>query len=126
MILVNFSHPLTGEQQARVEQAVDERIKRIIDVPVHFDDARPFAPQVATLIDRSGLSAVEWQTLPLLINLPSYAPIVAMLLAYLHGLCGYFPTVLRLKPTLDGPAVGFDIAEVVALQQVRDAGRRAR
>src|SRR5438034_5973581 len=53
-----------------------------------FRSGRPFAEQTRELIDSVGLSAEEWQTTPLLLNLPSLAPIAAAVLAEAHGRCG--------------------------------------
>lgn len=126
MIVVNFGHPLTDEQQAQIATLAGRAIARIIDVPTHFVEAEAFAPQVAALVERAGLTPEEWQTLPLLVNLPSYAPIVAVLLAYLHGLSGHFPTVVRLRPSSGDGATRFDLTELVSLDGVRASARQAR
>ncbi|HZU76398.1 MAG TPA: CRISPR-associated protein Csx15, partial [Dehalococcoidia bacterium] len=91
-----------------------------------FDDAAPFAPQVAALVAATGLTAEEWQTLPLLVNLPTYAPIAAVLLAYLHGLCGHFPFIVRLRPNQQNGPPSFEIAETIRLDTIRDSARRER
>lgn len=126
MIIVNFSHPLTGEQRAEIEARSGERVDRVIEVPTHFDDALPFADQVAALVSRAGLTAEEWQTLPMVVNPPSFGPIVAVLLAYIHGLCGYFPTLIRLRPVPDAPVPRFELAEIMGLDQLRRHARDRR
>jgi hypothetical protein len=126
MIVVNFSHPLTLEQCAQIERLSGRHVDRVIDVPTRFDADLPFAPSVARLVEASGLSSREWQTLPLLVNLPAFSPIAALLLARLHGLIGHFPTVLRLRPAPGSSPPTFEVAELLDLQSVRDDGRRAR
>ena len=126
MIVVNFSHPLTEEQRAQIETLAERAIDRVIDVPAHFADAEPFAPQIAALVEQAGLTPTQWQTLPLLISLPSYGPIVAALLAYLHGLSGHFPAVLRLRPASGNGPAQFVVAEVLDLQSIRQSGRTMR
>lgn len=126
MIVVNFGHPLSDEQRAQVAALAERAIERVIDVPTHFDDKRPFAPQAADLVARAGLTPREWQTLPLVVNLPSYGPIVAVLLAYLHGVCGHFPAVVRLRPASGNGPARFDVAEVINLQGLRQRGRETR
>lgn len=126
MIVVNFGHPLTDDQRAQVEALAEHAVERVIDVPTHFDDGLPFAPQAATLVERAGLTPREWQTLPLVVNLPSYGPIVAVLLAYLHGLLGHFPTVVRLRATQSGTLARFEVAEFLSLNDVRSAARQDR
>src|SRR5438034_9767456 len=88
-----------------------------------FRSGRPFVEQTRELIDGVGLSAEEWQTTPLLLNLPSLAPIAAAVLAEVHGRCGYFPPVLRLRPVAGGVPPRFEVAEVIDLRAVREEAR---
>ena len=126
LTVVNFGHPLTSEQQVQVAELTGTSVARVIDVPTHLDEERPFAGQVAALVAAAGLSPVEWQTLPLLINLPSYAPIAALLLAHLHGLCGHFPAALRLRPVAGSTPLRFEVAEVLSLRDIRADARPGR
>jgi hypothetical protein len=81
---------------------------------------------VAVLVERAGLSPAEWQTLPLLINPPSLNFIAVALLAELHGRCGYFPAVLRLRPVEGSLPPQYEVAEVLDLQVIRDSARQKR
>lgn len=134
MILLNFSHPLTPAQIAQVETLTGQRAERVIEKMPQFDHAQAFAAQARALVDAVGLTAQEWQTAPLVIIPPALNFIAAIVLAELHGRMGYFPTVARLRPVADmtppHPSVtlrtGFEIAEVVNLQSVRDAARTRR
>jgi len=49
-----------------------------------------------------------------------------VVLAELHGRCGYFPSILRLKPVAGSTPPRFEVAETVNLQAVRDTSREAR
>ena len=126
MILLNFSHPLTPDQVSQIEQLADQPVTEVRHVPAQFDHEQPFAPQVVALADACDLSPAEWQTLPLLVNPPSLNLIAVALLAELHGRCGYFPTVLRLRPVPGSTPPRFEVAELVNLQAVRDAARQKR
>ena len=126
MIVVNFSHPLTPHQREQVEAACDQAIERVIDVPVHCDHAVPCGPQAASFIAAAGLSAAEWQSLPIVVVPPSLSAIALACLADLHGRMGYFPTVIRLRPRPDAVPPAFDLAEVLDLQRMRDTSRSAR
>ncbi|CUU08145.1 hypothetical protein GBSOP10_10546 [Armatimonadetes bacterium GBS] len=126
MILINFAHPLTEQQKSQIEQITGKAVDKIIDIPVQFDNAQPFEPQVLSLLDRVGLSSQEWQTLPILINLPSMNVITAILLAELHGRMGYFPTIIRLRPIQGSTPPQFEVAEVINLQAIRDSARTRR
>jgi hypothetical protein len=125
VILLNFSHPLTREHLARIAELTGHEPK-VFEVPTQLDDARPFAGQVVELVDRIGLSSAEWQTTPLIVNPPGYAPAAVALLAELHGRTGHFPAVLRLRPVPDSNPPRYEVAEVINLQTMRDRARERR
>lgn len=126
MILLNLSHPLTEEQQQQIETLTGRPIERLIERMAQFDLARPFAEQSAALVDSVGLTPAEWQTAPLLVNLPSLNFGAAAVLAELHGRCGYFPPVVRLRPVAGSLPPRYEVAEIVNLQAVRDEARKRR
>jgi len=49
-----------------------------------------------------------------------------VLLAELHGRCGYFPPCIRLRPAQGPVPPQYEVAEVLNLQAVRDAARQKR
>ncbi len=127
MIVLNFSHPLTPEHLQQIEALAGEPVERVITVNnVQFDPALPFAPQMVTLVDNLGLTAEEWQTLPILVNPPAYNFIAVLLLAELHGRMGHFPDHLRLRPVPNASVTRYEVAEIMNLQAVRDTARRRR
>jgi hypothetical protein len=122
MLLLNFSHPLTPDQLAEVERLAGQPIARVVDIPSQLDLQQPLAPQVVALADAAGLSPQQWQTEPLLVNLPS----LNYSAAELHGRMGYFPPVLRLRPVKDALPPRFEPAEILNLQALRDQARGRR
>lgn len=126
MLLINFSHPLTPAQQARIESLSGQTIDGVIEVKTQFDPDQLFAEQARQAVDAAGLSSEQWQTAPLLINLPSLSVIAALVLAELHGRCGYFPAVLRLKPMPQTTPPQFEVAEILNVQMMREAARQRR
>lgn len=126
MIVVNFGHPLTDAQLARLAELACRPAERVVAVATQFDHARPFAEQVSALVASVGFTAEQWQTLPLVVNLPSFAPIAAALLAELHGRSGFFPTIVRLRPVVGANPPQFEVAELLNLQSLRDAARITR
>ncbi len=126
MILLNFSHPLTAEQLAQVETLAGQSVDRMLGELAQFDHAAGFAEQVRGLVERAGLAADEWQTAPLLVNLPGYAPGAACLLAEIHGRAGYFPAILRLRPVAGSVVTVYEVAELINLQAMRETARYAR
>jgi hypothetical protein len=126
MILLNYSHPLSPAQLAQVEALSGQKIERLIEIHTQIDPQQPLAPQVTALADKTQLTPLEWQSAPLLINPPSLNFVAVVLLAELHGRCGYFPAILRLRPVPNSLPPQFEAAEIINLQAVRDSARTRR
>ncbi len=126
MILINFSHPLTGEQQAAIEVISGQKISRLVEQMAQFDLSRPFAGQAVEMVDQVGLTPAEWQQGPLLVLLPSLNFGAAAVLAELHGRCGHFPPLIRLRPVEGSLSPKYEAAEIVNLQAIRDQARERR
>ena len=126
MILLNFSHPLTPAQLSQLEALIGAGVERVIGVPVQFDTAQPFVPQVATMLAQVSLAAEEWQTAAILVVPPALNFITAVLLAELHGRMGHFPAIVRLRPVAESVPPRFEVAEVLNLQTVRENARARR
>ena len=126
MVILNFAHPLTDDHLKVIEALAQQPVDRVIECSVQFDTGQPFVPQVEALVAEAGLSPRDWQTLPLLLNVPSLNYIAAIVLAIVHGRTGYFPAMLRLRPVAGVTPPRFEVAEIVNLQAVRDSARTAR
>ena len=126
MYLLNFSHPLTPEQQKQIEALASQPLQQVFNLHVQFDPGAPFLPQLAALVADLPLSPEALQTEPLLVNPPALNFIAVLLLAELHGRLGYFPPVVRLRPVASSLPPRFEVAEILNLQAVRDAARRSR
>jgi hypothetical protein len=124
MLLLNYTHPLTAAQLARVAELLGAA-PEVREIRTQIDQALPLAPQVAALADAAGLAPAQWQ-LPLIVNPPGFAPAAVALLAELHGRIGHFPTLLRLRPIADGATTTFEVAELVNLHALREAARERR
>ncbi len=126
MRVLNFTHPLSSEHLAAIKHLTGQEIEQVRDIPTRFDHDEPFIDQARVLADSIGFSSQDWQTKPLLINLPSLNVIAALLLAELHGRMGYFPAILRLRPVAGSVPPQFEVAEVLNLQAARDTAREKR
>ena len=126
MQILNFAHPLTEEQLSRIEELAGAKITGVINIDSQIDTAKPIEEQIAAMLDRTGLTSEEWQTKPLLVNLPSLNYSAAAMLAQLHGRMGYFPSILRLRPVTDSIAPRFEVAEILNLQAMRERAREKR
>jgi len=125
MLLLNFTHPLTDDQYAQIEALAGTPIEEVRTVRVQIHQEEPLEPQIVTIVDSAGLSSQEWQSRPLLVNPPGYAPAAFVLLAELHGRIGHFPSLVRLRPK-SGPVTTYEVAELLNLQTIRDAARKRR
>lgn len=126
MLILNFSHPLTEDQTNQIEALANQPITGVRQISAQFDQQRSFTEQLSALIDACDLTAQEWQTTPLLIVPPALNFIAVALLAELHGLMGYFPDCVRLRPVEGARPPRFEVAEILNLQAFREAGRGRR
>jgi hypothetical protein len=126
MHLLNFSHPLTAGQRSQIEALASQPIADLHDLPTHFDEQQPFAPQLDALMAALDLTPAQWQNEPILVVLPSLNFIAAALLAELHGRMGYFPPVVRTRPVAGSVPRRYEVAELLDLQSLREAARRQR
>lgn len=126
MILLNFSHPLSNEQLEQLKRLTGNQISRVVDIEVDFDNDRDFIPQLEGLFEDLPVGSKALQTEPVLVVPPALNFITSLLVAELHGRMGYFPAVLRLRPKQDSLPTRYEIAEILNLQEVRDAARRKR
>ena len=128
MILLNFSHPLTAAQAAQIDALTGHLPAQVIEVPVHFDEAAPFAPQVRARVNAVGLDARAWQATPRLRVLPARNGVADQIELYLPAdqRMGYFPPLLRTRPVADSLPRTYEIAEVLDLQALRDDARKQR
>ena len=118
--------PLTTDQLAAVETLANQKIEQVLALSIQFDHDQPFLAQLRQALKQAPFSPEQWQTAPLLVNLPSLNYISALLLAELHGRMGYFPPILRLRPVPDALPPRFEVAEVINLQAIRDEARKER
>ena len=125
MLILNFTHPLTTEQCAQIEVLAHDTIAEVRGIAVKIDQAEALEPQINRIINEAGLSYEEWQTRPILINPPGYAPAAFVLLAEVHGRIGHFPTLLRLRPR-HGTITTYEVAELLNLQTIRETSREHR
>ena len=125
-LIINFGHPFTDEQLEQISLLTGQCIDDVRDISCQFDHARPFDEQARAMVESVGLTSEEWQTLPIIVNLPALSIVAALVLAELHGRMGYFPTVLRLRPVEGAVPPRFEVVEILNLQQVRDQARRTR
>lgn len=121
-IVLNFLQPLTQSHRDQIGDYLKAKIYEVIEpttLPVRLDELSNFVEQARALLDETGLTPEEWRTLPLVINLPGFSPLSAILLAEMQGRMSRLPHVIRMRPSASDRTV-FEIAEVIALQDIRD------
>lgn len=126
MLIVNFSHPLTDEHIRQITEMTGHNVDDVIDVRCQVDLQQPLVPQVVEIVNSAGLSPQQWQTLPIIVNPPGLSHITAVMLAELHGRCGHFPAILRIRPVPDAVPPRYEVAEIIGLQSVREKARKRR
>jgi hypothetical protein len=117
-ILINFARPMDSAQIEQLENLLGAEIDERIEVPGQLQDDQPYLPQVRVMINAVGLTPAEWQSLPLVVNIHPFAPAATAVLAWLHGLRGHFPEVVRMARNQQTGC--FEVVEVLRLQSVRN------
>jgi len=125
MLILNFSHPFTNDQCAQIEALANKAIDEVRTISMHINQSEPLNAQIVAIVDSIAIASDEWQTRPLLINPPGYAPAAFALLAELHGRIGHFPSLIRLRPK-PGPITTYEVAELLNLQVIREQARQRR
>jgi hypothetical protein len=120
-ILINFARPMDSAQTEQLERLLEAEIDETINVPGQLQDDQPYLPQVRAMINAVGLTPAEWQSLPLVVNIHPFAPAATAVLAWLHGLRGYFPDIVRIARNEQTGC--FEVVEVMRLQSVRNETR---
>lgn len=123
--VLNFSHPITVEQQYAIATIVGQPVDRVIDIPSQLDLGADVESQVSTIVGSCGLTSDQWQTRPILVNLPALSASAGVVLSEISGRCGHLPSILLVRRA-DGLAPKYEVAGIVNLQQVRDKSRRNR
>jgi hypothetical protein len=126
MYILNFSHPLTEKQNEQITSLTGLNIDKILEIPVQVVQDAPLVPQVVEIIGRVELDSRQWQTVPLLINLPGYAPVAACIIAEIEGRTGYLPSVLKLRPVEKALVTEYEVSEIINLKALRDEARKRR
>lgn len=126
MRIINFAHPLTEENLREIEALTGCAVSEVVEVASQVDLQSPLEPQISPWLDGLGLSPKEWQTEPLLFNLPSLSCSAAVVLAMVHGRTGHFPPVLRLAPETGNVVTRFKVVEILNLQAIRERARGKR
>lgn len=125
MILINFAHPITPLQREQLAELLGEEVE-VYDIPVQFDEESSFTEQAAALVASVPLDAVQWQSEPILVNLPSLNTIAALVIAHIIGRRGDLPDVLRLRRDADAAATRYVVGEIIKLSASRANARSTR
>lgn len=125
MIVLNYSHPLTEHQIARISEIVGE-MPLIQVIESQIDRERPLAEIAVELADAANLSPEQWQMTPIILNPPALAPLAVALIAEIHGRAGGFPAMLNIRPIADSIPTRYEVAELLNLQAIRETARRRR
>jgi hypothetical protein len=117
-ILLNFGRPLDEAQLEQAQTIIKANLDEVINIPGQLMDGHPYLPQIEQVVRQVGFTPEEWQSLPLVVNVHPFGPAASAVLAWLHGLRGYFPDILRI--VRNEQTNHFDVVEVLSLQSIRN------
>jgi hypothetical protein len=125
MIVINFSHPLTEPQIARIEKLCG-RVDQVVEVACQMDVNRPFDTQIVQLVDQVGLDSAQWRACQIAVGYPALAAAALGVMATLLGRCGYIPPAIRLRQQPGVVPPRYEVAELIDLNVMRAEARKQR
>jgi len=125
-LVVNFHHLLKPEQIKDMQRLLQWPRIEVIDARLGtVPEKQNFTRYLLNHIESIDLTAEEWQTACLAVIPPGFAPACSVMLAELHGRLGYFPDIVRIRPSESGPEK-YVVAEIIALRDIRNQARGKR
>lgn len=125
-LVVNFYHLLKPDQIKDMQRMQQWPSIEVIDARLGtVPEKKNFTRYLLNHIESIDLTAEEWQTACLAVIPAGYAPAWSIILAELHGRLGYFPDIVRFRPSESGPE-NYEVAEIVALREIRNKARGKR
>jgi hypothetical protein len=121
MILLNFSSPFKQGQLAHVETILHEPIDRVINYQCKIDSDLEILPQILTFMAKLPASDAELKSEPVAVVLPDQNYLAVLVMAYLHGILGYFPPIFRTRLATIGIMPIHEVVELLNPQAVEDA-----
>jgi hypothetical protein len=127
-LVLNFSaHPIMPDQRQAIQNKMNWPTLEVIDVGLgNVPEDKDFVAETLNYVEKIDLLSGEWQIYPLVVVSAGYAPAWSVLLAELHGRLGYFPDLVRLRPTTAQAEEKFEVAEIVSLREIRNQARAKR
>lgn len=116
--MINFGREVDGPQIEQLRNLLGAEIDEVINIPSGLRDDQSYLPQVRAMIDAVRLTPSEWQSLPLVVNIHPFAPAAAAILAWIHGLRGFFPEIVRMSRNEKNDR--FEAVEILQIQSVRN------
>ena len=123
--IINFAHPLTESQLAQISMLTGRNVSTVINSPVQLDLNSDVVAQTRSAVDAVPLNPEQWQNEPFVVNLPGLSSAAAIVIADIHGRCGYFPSICQIRRT-NGDLPEFEVSQIIALQSVREDARTSR
>ena len=128
MLILNYAHPFTPAMLKQIATHLNVGVTVLEErqIKTQIDRDLPMPLEVARLVEESGLSASDLQTMPFILNPPGLALAALCMIAEFHGRTGFFPSVLNIVPVANSTPPVFEVRGVLNLQSVREAAREKR
>lgn len=120
VLVLNFSHPITEVQKGEIAKLVgveltDIEFREGLSRQYAYTTADELVAAVRDQVNAAKVSAADWQSTRVFVNLPALSAGAMIALAEMHGRMGYFPSALRIEKVGDS----FSFTEVVELDSLR-------
>lgn len=113
MKIVNFSHPITAEQEAQLRSILCGEWIEIVDIRVQISFGGSISDQAEELVNAAGLLPEDWPLV--VVRLPELSSAAAAVLAEIRKQSGVLPWIVTTRPAEATMLRKYDIWEVIDL-----------
>jgi len=118
MILINFANAFNAYQVRELEILAGESLGRTFRFRIVTESDMPIARQLLRLMEKLSLTPEEIAQEIFVVNLPNHNVHAALVVAALYKRLGFFPRVVRTRPSMYSIPPRTEVVELLDLQEV--------
>lgn len=131
MILLNFSHALTNQQEGEIRKLLsipdkEWEKRKTIRVDCFLNINSDFSPQAEKILDSIPMKDDEWTEERLVVVPPPISHSAILIILGIFAKCGYLPEIVRIKKKPKSTPPIYMVAEIIELQPYKDKMRSKR
>jgi hypothetical protein len=118
MIALSFSQRLNATQFSQIEAICGEKVTVQICFPAKFIEGTPYPEQIRAFQERLKLTPEEIRGEKFIVCLPAQSIDSVIVMISLRDLLGYFPPVVRVRPSQFTIPMRSDVVDIVDPEKI--------